>query len=277
MLEWLRFQTHFCFYTCIQCYKKWMFLQIPDCNCIQVEDTAGCLSHLSLPILSHFCSNHGNLTCVFQPADPIFSGQRKVYEDIGIEMLEHAFEGYNVCIFAYGQTGSGKSYTMMGKNEPGQQGIIPQVCAACVCGGEGCWSKAGQLASWCWSQCKAPLPPSWGYVGTLKFGSSKLTKCPTPWGIVWLHPPQYTSTSQWDIWGLWHLPLRSLNLTKSSPQPLEHRGHSIPLVSPWCVPPLPAGEGGVGLYIDFCIRYLMHFSWSEAKLPLKFYSCWTLG
>ena len=43
-------------------------------------------------------------------------------------MLDHAFEGYNVCIFAYGQTGSGKSYTMMGKNEPGQQGIIPQVC-----------------------------------------------------------------------------------------------------------------------------------------------------
>ena len=30
-------------------------------------------------------------------------GQRKVYEDIGLEMLEHAFEGYNVCIFAYGQ------------------------------------------------------------------------------------------------------------------------------------------------------------------------------
>ncbi len=26
------------------------------------------------------------------------------------------------------QTGSGKSYTMMGKNEPGQSGIIPQLC-----------------------------------------------------------------------------------------------------------------------------------------------------
>jgi len=42
-------------------------------------------------------------------------------------MLEHALEGYNVCIFAYGQTGSGKSYTMMGRFEGGQQGIIPQV------------------------------------------------------------------------------------------------------------------------------------------------------
>jgi hypothetical protein len=42
-------------------------------------------------------------------------------------MLDHAFEGYSVCIFAYGQTGSGKSYTMMGKNEAGQEGIIPLV------------------------------------------------------------------------------------------------------------------------------------------------------
>ena len=54
-----------------------------------------------------------------------------MYNDIGLEMLDHAFEGYNVCIFAYGQTGSGKSYTMMGKNEPGQQGIIPQVSRSC--------------------------------------------------------------------------------------------------------------------------------------------------
>lgn len=51
-----------------------------------------------------------------------------MYEDIGEEMLLHAFEGYNICIFAYGQTGSGKSYTMMGKQEEGEEGIIPQMC-----------------------------------------------------------------------------------------------------------------------------------------------------
>lgn len=60
--------------------------------------------------------------------DPCFASQRQVYLDIGEEMLLHAFEGYNVCIFAYGQTGGGKSYTMMGKQEPEQQGIIPQLC-----------------------------------------------------------------------------------------------------------------------------------------------------
>ncbi|XP_073678693.1 kinesin-like protein KIF1C [Garra rufa] len=92
----------------------------------------------------------GNTTCIWNPKqskesaknfsfdysywshstedDPAFASQRQVYLDIGEEMLLHAFEGYNVCIFAYGQTGAGKSYTMMGKQEPGQQGIIPQMC-----------------------------------------------------------------------------------------------------------------------------------------------------
>lgn len=63
---------------------------------------------------------------VFQPEDINYASQKQVYRDIGEEMLQHAFEGYNVCIFAYGQTGAGKSYTMMGKQEKDQQGIIPQ-------------------------------------------------------------------------------------------------------------------------------------------------------
>ena len=44
-------------------------------------------------------------------------------------MLQHSFDGYNVCIFAYGQTGAGKSYTMMGKGHDDEQaGIIPRLC-----------------------------------------------------------------------------------------------------------------------------------------------------
>ncbi|XP_039344094.1 kinesin-like protein KIF1A isoform X4 [Mauremys reevesii] len=62
------------------------------------------------------------------PEDINYASQKQVYQDIGEEMLQHAFEGYNVCIFAYGQTGAGKSYTMMGRQEKDQQGIIPQLC-----------------------------------------------------------------------------------------------------------------------------------------------------
>ncbi|XP_049875983.1 kinesin-like protein unc-104 isoform X13 [Pectinophora gossypiella] len=62
------------------------------------------------------------------PSDPEFSSQVMVYKDIGEEMLQHAFDGYNICIFAYGQTGAGKSYTMMGRGEDCQEGIIPQIC-----------------------------------------------------------------------------------------------------------------------------------------------------
>ncbi|XP_022823285.1 kinesin-like protein unc-104 isoform X3 [Spodoptera litura] len=62
------------------------------------------------------------------PNDPEFSSQVMVYKDIGEEMLQHAFDGYNICIFAYGQTGAGKSYTMMGSGKDGQEGIIPQIC-----------------------------------------------------------------------------------------------------------------------------------------------------
>ncbi|XP_033929401.1 kinesin-like protein KIF1C isoform X1 [Melopsittacus undulatus] len=61
-------------------------------------------------------------------SDPHFASQLRVYESIGAELLLQAFHGYNVCVLAYGQTGAGKSYTMMGTAEPGQRGLIPQLC-----------------------------------------------------------------------------------------------------------------------------------------------------
>lgn len=78
-------------------------------------------------LLAWQCKTVFSLVLSFQPEDPCFASQNRVYNDIGKEMLLHAFEGYNVCIFAYGQTGAGKSYTMMGKQEESQAGIIPQV------------------------------------------------------------------------------------------------------------------------------------------------------
>ena len=42
------------------------------------------------------------------------------------DLVQSAFDGYNVCVFCYGQTGSGKTYTIMG--EPGNPGIILRAC-----------------------------------------------------------------------------------------------------------------------------------------------------
>ena len=43
-----------------------------------------------------------------------YSSQRVVFEDLGMGVLNNAYEGYNTSLFAYGQTGSGKSYSMIG-------------------------------------------------------------------------------------------------------------------------------------------------------------------
>ncbi|RXN10568.1 kinesin KIF16B isoform X5 [Labeo rohita] len=57
---------------------------------------------------------------------PSFVTQEKIFTDLGTDVLQAAFEGYNACVFAYGQTGSGKSYTMMGN--PDDYGLIPRIC-----------------------------------------------------------------------------------------------------------------------------------------------------
>uniref|UniRef100_A0AAY4AIT2 Kinesin motor domain-containing protein n=1 Tax=Denticeps clupeoides TaxID=299321 RepID=A0AAY4AIT2_9TELE len=101
-----------------------------DAKCvIQMQGTSTCITNPKQP-------KDGSKTFTFDYSywshttadDPAFASQQQVYRDIGEEMLLHAFEGYNVCIFAYGQTGAGKSYTMMGKQETEQHGIIPQLC-----------------------------------------------------------------------------------------------------------------------------------------------------
>ncbi|KAI9615399.1 hypothetical protein KEM48_005601 [Puccinia striiformis f. sp. tritici PST-130] len=59
---------------------------------------------------------------------PDYASQQTLYEDLGVDLLNNSFEGYNSCIFAYGQTGSGKSYSMMGYGQ--DRGIIPLTCSA---------------------------------------------------------------------------------------------------------------------------------------------------
>lgn len=62
----------------------------------------------------------------FNKADSNYAGQDNLHNDLGIPLLDNAFQGYNNCIFAYGQTGSGKSYSMMGYGE--DAGVIPRIC-----------------------------------------------------------------------------------------------------------------------------------------------------
>lgn len=53
--------------------------------------------------------------------------QRTLFEYVGVDLLEHSFNGFNTCVFAYGQTGSGKSHSMVGYAEA--KGLIPLTCS----------------------------------------------------------------------------------------------------------------------------------------------------
>lgn len=61
-----------------------------------------------------------------RPLTSKYADQQRVYEDVGKEVLNNSFEGYNACLFAYGQTGAGKSYSMVGYGA--NKGIIVRAC-----------------------------------------------------------------------------------------------------------------------------------------------------
>jgi len=61
------------------------------------------------------------------------ASQHDVFNTCGIQLLETALEGKDVCLFAYGQTGSGKTFSMYGaeggKNPAKLDGVVPAMCA----------------------------------------------------------------------------------------------------------------------------------------------------
>ena len=82
------------------------------------------ISTLKIPYNAHFsgfCQVKGNFV---HDQRPLWYKEHKLCL---ISVNLYPSFRYNICIFAYGQTGSGKSYTMMGKQEVDQKGIIPQV------------------------------------------------------------------------------------------------------------------------------------------------------
>ena len=56
----------------------------------------------------------------------IYADQSFVYQSLGEQVLDNAWQGYHCCLFAYGQTGSGKSYSMIGHGK--NKGIVPKAC-----------------------------------------------------------------------------------------------------------------------------------------------------
>ena len=55
-----------------------------------------------------------------------YADQNLVFETLGKQILDNAWEGYHCCLFAYGQTGAGKSYSMVGYGA--NKGIVPISC-----------------------------------------------------------------------------------------------------------------------------------------------------
>jgi hypothetical protein len=58
--------------------------------------------------------------------DDKYADQTVVFNKVGKEILDNAWDGYHCCLFAYGQTGSGKSYSMVGYGA--NKGIVPISC-----------------------------------------------------------------------------------------------------------------------------------------------------
>ena len=61
-----------------------------------------------------------------EPEDDKYADQKIVFETVGKQILDNAWQGYHCCLFAYGQTGAGKSYSMVGYGA--NKGIVPISC-----------------------------------------------------------------------------------------------------------------------------------------------------
>ena len=64
----------------------------------------------------HVCSSSYSMQFTLSLLKIVFVLLLKVFQCLGGDVVNSAYDGYNACVFAYGQTGSGKSYTMMGSH-----------------------------------------------------------------------------------------------------------------------------------------------------------------
>jgi kinesin family protein 1 len=57
---------------------------------------------------SHDCFREGDKGLLIATSDK-YATQQKVFDDLGNDVLQSAYDGYNSTLFAYGQTGAGQS------------------------------------------------------------------------------------------------------------------------------------------------------------------------
>ena len=102
-------------------------IEMPGQNQTKIKDENG--KERTFTFDHSFWSHDGYRTLddgYLQPEDENYADQKKVFDAVGRQILENAWEGYHCCLFAYGQTGSGKSYSMVGYGA--NKGIIPISC-----------------------------------------------------------------------------------------------------------------------------------------------------
>ena len=75
----------------------------------QDPDKSGSSAHLSGDKLKSHNFTFDHAYWSHDPGDNHFVTQDKVFTDLGEDVVEQAFAGYNMCVFAYGQTGSGEA------------------------------------------------------------------------------------------------------------------------------------------------------------------------
>ncbi|XP_072436259.1 kinesin-like protein KIF28 [Chiloscyllium punctatum] len=107
------------------CIISMVLNSITVCHPRNRNNTKTFLFDLSYWSHNGFIKNKEGILIPDGPASK-YADQKRVFDDLGQEMLNNAWKGYNATLLAYGQTGSGKSYSMIGYGP--DRGIIPLTC-----------------------------------------------------------------------------------------------------------------------------------------------------
>ena len=102
-------------------------ISMPGGNQTKIKDELG--NEKTFTFDHSFWSHDGFRTLengYLEQDDPKYADQKVVFEAVGKQILDNAWQGYHCCLFAYGQTGSGKSYSMVGYGA--NKGIVPISC-----------------------------------------------------------------------------------------------------------------------------------------------------